>query len=57
MLVRSDSPGADYIAAGALEYAAIVGRYIAAGIGITGADFAARGAESAALLDSAARGK
>jgi carbonic anhydrase/acetyltransferase-like protein (isoleucine patch superfamily) len=56
-LVRSDSPGADYIATGAVEYAAIVGRYIAAGIGITGAEFAARGAESAALLDSAARGK
>lgn len=56
-LVRSDSPGPDYIATGAANYAAIVDRYIAAGIGFTGAELAAGGAGSAVLLDSAAEEK
>jgi carbonic anhydrase/acetyltransferase-like protein (isoleucine patch superfamily) len=56
-LVRSERPGPDYIATGAASYAAMVGRYIAAGIGATGAELAAQGAGSVALLDSAAQEK
>jgi carbonic anhydrase/acetyltransferase-like protein (isoleucine patch superfamily) len=40
-LVRADKPDPSYIAEGAAEYAAIVGRYIAAGIGSTGVEITA----------------
>ena len=52
--VPSEVPGPDYIARGAASYAAMVERYVVAGIGSTGAelDFGTTG--SAAVLDSAA---
>jgi len=40
-IVRSDKPDPSYIAEGAAEYAAIAARYIAAGIGSTGAELTA----------------
>jgi hypothetical protein len=49
-IVRSDKPGAEYIARGAADYAAMAARYAAAGIGATGDDLVA-------LLDSAPLGK
>ena len=68
-IVRSDKPDPSYVAAGAIEYAAIVERYIAAGIGFTGAELTASlavaapssarraGASSTAALDPTAGGK
>jgi len=53
-LVRSEKPDPSYIAEGAIEYAAIVERYLAAGIGSTGAELtAALAATSTAALDPA----
>jgi carbonic anhydrase/acetyltransferase-like protein (isoleucine patch superfamily) len=40
-IVRSDKPDPSYIAEGAAEYAAIAARYVAAGIGSTGAELTA----------------
>lgn len=56
-LVPSSHPDAAYIARGAADYARIVDRYIAAGIGSTGAELAADEDESVLLLDSAAGDK
>jgi carbonic anhydrase/acetyltransferase-like protein (isoleucine patch superfamily) len=55
-LVRSEKPDASYIAEGAAEYAAIVERYMASGIGSTGAELTAALAAAASLgsADSAA---
>jgi carbonic anhydrase/acetyltransferase-like protein (isoleucine patch superfamily) len=56
-VVPGGGPDAAYLAKGAVSYAAMAARYLAAGIGANGAELAARENASSVLLDSAAAGK